>query len=217
MEIKHYGVKGMKWKNRKPIINPENMDRISRLRLMRTGKDFVISKKSNLYRATNSLTEKRGRLYVSALLSDGKSYAGEMDSIGGTYKKDIHFKTYSLTKNMKVAGTKVQVKELLKASGQKELAKTINDKTTDEEMYNILHPKDQNKELNLDILNKDTRERAMFINNMSKKGYDAVYDLVDGAQMGYRELPMVVLDSGKNIVEKQSKKIWDADIGWINN
>lgn len=215
--IYHSGVKGMRWGHRKKdLVSPEKLKYKDLTQLTNSGRDFVMSKSSQLYRATNAETEKRGRLYVSAIWSDAASYASDIDAISGTYAKNIYIKTYGLSKNLKVAGTNIQVKELLDMQGRHDEANAITKDTTDKELYDTLHTKDQTKQLNLDILNADTPERRKYIQRLKKKGYEMAYDLVDGAHMSYRDLPLIYLDSGKHLVETKSQQVWDPDVGWIN-
>ena len=61
---------------------------------------------------------------------------------------------------------------------------------------------------NFDILkqpisNPDTKR---YIEELKKKGYDAVVDMVD-ASMGYSEAPVVVLDSKRNLKKTKTRTI----------
>ena len=216
-ELYHSGVKGMRWGHRKKdLVSPEELKYKDMIQLTDSGRDFVMSKSSKLYRATNAETEKRGRLYVSATWNDAASYASDIDAVGGSSAKNIYLKTYGLNKNLKVAGANIQVKELLDMQGRHDEANAITKDTTHKDLYDTLHTKDQTKQLNLDILNTDTPARREYMQRLKKKGYDMAYDLVDGAYMSYRDLPLIYLDSGKHLVETKSQQVWDPNVGWLN-
>ena len=201
------------------------MDRKKLIKAIDSGKDFVIAKGSEAYRVTtvgNEILE--GKKYVSFRLDDRGVYT---DFVSETYypAPDVYNITYSTKKNMRVAGLRTQHEILQKIYGKKEFTDKFKDeaadlrgidieafkkpisKMTDKEFrkYNSYHPYntyDQLDLLNKPISNPDTKK---FIDELSKRGYDAAADMLD-LSFGYADTPTVILKSEDTLTKKSRQK-----------
>lgn len=238
-ELYHHGIKGQKWgvrryqnpdgsltpagkKRRSKSIDVNSMDRKDLLKLLDNGKDFIVSKGSEVYRSTNYSKEKiAGKKYVSLRADDIGVYNHFVsNTYGGNALYDI---TYSTNKKMHVGGTRAQAEILQEMYGKsfndrakkyikkgwinKDAMKKPISEMTDKEFHSYMYynPFGHNRDiLNKPITNPDTKK---FLDKLSKKGYDAVVDMLDYS-IGYSDAPMIVLKSEDVLKEKSYKKVY---------
>lgn len=239
--LAHHGIKGMKWgvrryqnadgsltaAGKKRYTRPleiNTMDRKKLIKVIDSGKDFVIAKGSEAYRATTARDEiVEGKKYVSFREDDLGTYIGFVHSpiYNPGRTSDVYNITYTAKKNMRVAGLRTQHEILQKIYGKKEFTDKFKDeaadlrgidieafkkpisKMTNEEFrkYNSYHPYntyDQLDLLNKPISNSDTKK---FINELAKRGYDAAADMLD-LSFHYADTPTVILKSEDTLKKK---------------
>lgn len=208
-ELLHYGVPGMKWGVRKERYSKKinDMSYHDMVGLISTGKDFSIRKGEKLYRITNEPKTEKGRLYVSGNKQDANVYQHSFDSVGGTYNKSVYRKEYTINKNLKVAGIKTQAKELYKIFKDPAYKNIKTEKDLSKYVYGN---KDVKTRVQLDVLNKKTKERDKMIKSLTDKGYDVAVDIVD-VIIGFSSCPLVVLDSEAGLGEPIVKKVFDKE------
>lgn len=240
-ELYHYGVKGQKWgvrryqnkdgsltslgkKRRSKSIGINSIDRKALIKLLDSGKDFVVSKDSEAYRTTSYNKEEiAGKKYVSLRADDIGVYNHFVsETYGNNALYDI---TYSTNKKMLVGGERAQAEILQEMYGKKfdekfenrgvvkkgwvnkdAMMKPISE-MTDKEFHSYMYynPFGHDRDiLNKPITNPDTKK---FLDELSKKGYDAVVDMLDYS-IGYSDAPMIVLKSEDILKEKSYKKIY---------
>ena len=233
MELYHHGIKGQKWGVRryqnkdgsltelgkarysKPV-DANNMPRKQWLKLVDSGRDFVVSKGQEAYRSTTTEYEiEAGKKYVSFRAADIGVYEQFAENNGGAYNV-----VYSTKNNMRVAGMRTQAELLQEIYGKElrtddrwkkyvqkgwvkveEITKPIP-KMTDEEFstYMYYNPYGHDKDiLNKPITNKETKN---YIDKLAKKGYDAAVDMLDRS-IAYSDGPMIILNS-KDVLERKS-------------
>ena len=240
-ELYHYGVKGQKWGVRRyqnkdgsltslgkkrcsKSIDINSIDRKALIKLLDSGKDFVVSKGSEVYRSTNYNKEKiAGKRYVSLRADDIGVYN---HFVSETYDNNALYDiTYSTNKKMLVGGERTQAEILQEMYGKKfdkkfenrgvvekgwvnkdAMKKPISEMTDKEfQTYMYYNPFGHDRDiLNKPITNLDTKK---FLDELSKKGYDAVVDMLDYS-IGYSDAPMIVLKSEDVLKEKSYKKIY---------
>lgn len=230
-ELYHYGVKGMRWgvrryqnkdgtltaagKNRySKTIDINNIDRKDLIKMLDNGRDFVIKKGSEAYRSTTSDNEvMKGKKYVSFRANDIATYQSFVRDNAVNPNDNVYTDTYSTTKNVKVAGQRVQAEVLQEMYGKTSKNKSMVDygimnkpisEMTDKEFSNYMYynPFDHD----LDIMNKPISnvDTSDFVRRIIDKGYDAVVDMTD-VSIGYADSPVVVLKS-ENILKRKSHK-----------
>ena len=239
-ELYHHGIKGQRWgvrrfqnpdgtltaagkRRRSKSIDVNSMDRKDFLKLLDSGRDFIVSKGSEAYRSTTHSKETLlGKKYVSLRADDISTYEG---FVRETYDSDdVYNITYSTNKKMKVAGAREQAKILQKMYGKNfnmfktyeelvkkglldknKLSKPIS-RMTDDEFgdYMYYNPFGHN----MDILNRPTSDpnTKKFIDALSKKKYDAVVDMADWS-IRYADGPFVILKSEDTLKEKSYTKV----------
>lgn len=231
----HYGVKGMKWGVRKDRVrkgrsnNParidvNKMERNQWLAFVNSGKDFIAKKGSESYRSTMTEHEETvGKKYVSFRKYDQGTYELFLRDRAKDWLDDVFNVTYEAKKDMKVAGARVQAELLQKMYGKnfrtdkrfkydeehgwidRSLMQKPISKMTDEEFrtYWFYNPFGHDMDiLNKPITNKDTAE---YINELSKKGYDAVVDMLD-MRIGYGEGAAIILKTEESLNRKSHYK-----------
>lgn len=199
-------------------IEANGMGRKEFLSVIDSGRDFVVSKNQTVYRSTTCANEIMvGKKYVSLRQSDTAIYNNMVADLQSS--KTVYDKQYAVKKDMNVAGLRTQATALqdlygkklrtdpafsyLMKSGKVDLD-TLNkpiSKMTDKELSKYLYTNPHGYDF--DILNKSITDRKtkQYIDYLSKKGYDAVVDMVDWAS-GYADGPVVVLDANKTLKTK---------------
>lgn len=186
-EFSHYGVKGMKWGKRKQYYG-------------RSEKDTIIEKGTTLGRVARTRDDKTydNKKYVSTNKKDHKKWEKYFGKSYGEYGEKTYNIEYRAVKDLKVASI---------YSVGKTAADMINNDPKFRKLYisdltsldvqkwgvrNVYDP----AEMVTTSMARQTKLGKMFVNNMLKKGYDAVAD-VHGYNVA--EDPIIILNPDKKL------------------
>jgi hypothetical protein len=207
--LMHYGVKGMHWGVRKAVEKAYNNSGLKlHSKTLKKGYNFQnITKNGQARRLSNS-----NALYVSHTPTDNKTYRNMWWWFGDQPVKN----TITATKDVKIAGKSVSQKEFVKLCSEKgksiasEMGDTKYDFTSQKTLAAKIKGANWVKNEGYKNFVRQYTEgmgssQKEFNNRLSKKGYDAIYDVYDISE-GYSNEPLIFFKPTDSVKVTKSER-----------
>lgn len=224
--IKHHGILGMKWGQRRyqyedGSLTPEGRQRYLKNSSYSKKHDIVLAPGSTAWRIATDVSGKNesDRMYISINETDANKYAGlYARSLSEKFGQPVYQKTYSVSETTKIASEQrakdILKEELLNDPEMRSAAlKTINEARdkgqlpySKAELKKILMDVSHGKitpktydALNIGMVYADTKGfQKKYFTALANKGYDGLIDINDKYKSGYKSKnPTILFNVGK--------------------